>query len=156
MGQRSYDRDSDILRNSMAKKALRVDPLKWRKERRQRNYVCSSYWHRDRYEVGDPLPRRPPQGRQMLLTPEYASCFSKLDGTRQVYPTLLLVLVVCFMYAVISPFIVPAGAIFFGFAYIVYKHQVHLRLLLPVPHPCSPCHLPLDLARGGIEGRSSR
>ncbi|CAN0082613.1 unnamed protein product, partial [Hapterophycus canaliculatus] len=40
-----------------------------------------------------------------------------------VYPTLLLVLVVCFVYAVISPFIVPAGAIFFAFAYLVYKYQ---------------------------------
>ncbi|CAM9961549.1 unnamed protein product, partial [Laminaria digitata] len=36
-----------------------------------------------------------------------------------VYPTLLLVLVVCFIYAVISPFIMPAGAVFFGVAYIV-------------------------------------
>lgn len=42
----------------------------------------------------------------------------------QVYPTLLLVLVVCFVYAVISPFIMPAGGIFFAFAYLVYKHQV--------------------------------
>lgn len=42
----------------------------------------------------------------------------------QVYPTLLLVLVVCFIYAVISPFIMPAGALFFGLAYLVYKYQV--------------------------------
>ncbi|CAM9127762.1 unnamed protein product [Ectocarpus fasciculatus] len=40
-----------------------------------------------------------------------------------VYPTLLLVLVVCFVYAVISPFIMPAGAIFFALAYLVYKYQ---------------------------------
>lgn len=40
------------------------------------------------------------------------------------YPTLLLVLVVCFVYAVISPFIMPAGALFFGLAYLVYKYQV--------------------------------
>ncbi|CAN0195006.1 unnamed protein product, partial [Scytosiphon promiscuus] len=40
-----------------------------------------------------------------------------------VYPTLLLVLVVCFVYAVISPFIVPAGAMFFALAYLVYKYQ---------------------------------
>eukprot|EP00903_Cladosiphon_okamuranus_P018683 g17196.t2 len=40
-----------------------------------------------------------------------------------VYPTLLLVLVVCFVYAVISPFIMPAGALFFGLAYLVYKYQ---------------------------------
>lgn len=44
--------------------------------------------------------------------------------SRQVYPTLLLVLVVCFIYAVISPFIMPAGAIFFSLSYVVYKHQV--------------------------------
>lgn len=42
----------------------------------------------------------------------------------KVYPTLLLVLVVCFIYAVISPFIMPAGAVFFSLAYVVYKHQV--------------------------------
>ncbi|CAN0324336.1 unnamed protein product [Pylaiella littoralis] len=41
-----------------------------------------------------------------------------------VYPTLLLVLVVCFVYAVISPFIMPAGAIFFATSYLVYKYQV--------------------------------
>ena len=46
-----------------------------------------------------------------------------LSPSVQVYPTLLLVLVVCFVYAVISPFIMPAGAIFFGVAYVVYKHQ---------------------------------
>ncbi|CAN0251278.1 unnamed protein product, partial [Ectocarpus sp. 13 AM-2016] len=40
-----------------------------------------------------------------------------------VYPTLLLVLVVCFVYAVISPFIMPAGALFFALAYLVYKYQ---------------------------------
>lgn len=44
--------------------------------------------------------------------------------TNKVYPTLLLVLIVCFVYAVISPFIMPAGALFFGLAYVVYKYQV--------------------------------
>lgn len=42
----------------------------------------------------------------------------------QVYPSLLLVLLVFFMYAVISPFISVASIIFFALAYIVYKHQV--------------------------------
>lgn len=46
------------------------------------------------------------------------------------YPTLLLVLVVCFVYAVISPFIMPAGGVFFAFAYLVYKHQVRASLRL--------------------------
>ncbi|CAM9652095.1 unnamed protein product [Discosporangium mesarthrocarpum] len=41
-----------------------------------------------------------------------------------VYPTLLLVLVICLVYAVISPFIMPVGALFFMVAYLVYKYQV--------------------------------
>ncbi|CAM9540737.1 unnamed protein product, partial [Choristocarpus tenellus] len=41
-----------------------------------------------------------------------------------VYPTLLLVLVVCLLYAVISPVIMPMGALFFAAAHIVYKYQM--------------------------------
>ena len=40
------------------------------------------------------------------------------------YPTQLLVIVICFTYACISPVILPFGAAYFGFAYIIYKQQV--------------------------------
>lgn len=40
------------------------------------------------------------------------------------YPTLLLVIVICFTYASISPIILPFGAIYFLGAMIVYKKQV--------------------------------
>jgi len=40
------------------------------------------------------------------------------------YPTQLLVIVICFTYTCISPVILPVGAIYFGFAFIVYKKQI--------------------------------
>mmetsp|Transcript_10769 Transcript_10769/g.23042 ORF Transcript_10769/g.23042 Transcript_10769/m.23042 type:complete len:1479 (+) Transcript_10769:104-4540(+) len=39
------------------------------------------------------------------------------------YPTQFLVIIICFTYACITPFILPVGAIFFFFALIVYKKQ---------------------------------
>jgi len=39
------------------------------------------------------------------------------------YPTQLLVIVICFTYACISPCILPVGSIYFLFALIVYKKQ---------------------------------
>jgi len=39
------------------------------------------------------------------------------------YPTQLLVIVICFTYACISPVILSFGAIFFGLALLVYKKQ---------------------------------
>lgn len=41
-----------------------------------------------------------------------------------VYPTLLLVLLICFTYSVISPLVMPVGGIFFALAWLVYKYQV--------------------------------
>jgi len=40
------------------------------------------------------------------------------------YPTQLLVIMICFTYACISPIILPVGALYFGMAMIVYKKQV--------------------------------
>lgn len=40
------------------------------------------------------------------------------------YPTQLLVIVICFTYACISPIILPIGSIYFLAALIVYKKQV--------------------------------
>lgn len=40
------------------------------------------------------------------------------------YPTQLLVIVICFTYSVISPVILPIGALYFLGAFIVYKKQV--------------------------------
>jgi len=40
------------------------------------------------------------------------------------YPTQLLVIVICFTYAVISPIILPVGALYFFGALMVYKKQV--------------------------------
>jgi hypothetical protein len=40
------------------------------------------------------------------------------------YPTQLLVIVICFTYACISPIILPVGAAYFLFALVVYKMQV--------------------------------
>lgn len=42
---------------------------------------------------------------------------------RTKYPTQFLVIIICFTYACITPFILPVGAIFFFFALIVYKKQ---------------------------------
>jgi len=46
------------------------------------------------------------------------------------YPNQLLVIVICFTYACISPIILPVGALYFLIALIVYKKQI---LLLYVP-----------------------
>eukprot|EP00581_Thalassiosira_minuscula_P017487 CAMPEP_0183711430 /NCGR_PEP_ID=MMETSP0737-20130205/6933_1 /TAXON_ID=385413 /ORGANISM="Thalassiosira miniscula, Strain CCMP1093" /LENGTH=1006 /DNA_ID=CAMNT_0025939935 /DNA_START=103 /DNA_END=3123 /DNA_ORIENTATION=+ len=40
------------------------------------------------------------------------------------YPNLLLVIVICFVYACISPVILPVGASFFLGAWLVYKNQI--------------------------------
>ena len=40
------------------------------------------------------------------------------------YPTQLLVIVICFTYACISPIILPVGSIYFLCALIVYKKQI--------------------------------
>lgn len=40
------------------------------------------------------------------------------------YPTMLLVIVICFTYACISPIILPVGAFYFLGAFVVYKKQV--------------------------------
>ena len=40
------------------------------------------------------------------------------------YPTQLLVIVICFTYACISPVILPFGASYFGFAYIIHKQHI--------------------------------
>lgn len=40
------------------------------------------------------------------------------------YPSQLLVIVICFTYACISPIILPVGAIYFFLALMVYKKQV--------------------------------
>jgi len=47
------------------------------------------------------------------------------------YPTQLLVVIICFTYAVISPCILPFGAIYFYCALIVYKKQV-LHVYTPI------------------------
>ncbi|CAM9184621.1 unnamed protein product, partial [Phaeothamnion confervicola] len=47
-----------------------------------------------------------------------------------IYPTLLLVLIICLVYALISPFILPVGALYFALATLVYKHQA-LYVYLP-------------------------
>jgi hypothetical protein len=39
------------------------------------------------------------------------------------YPTQFLVITICFTYAIITPVILPVGAIYFFFALLVYKKQ---------------------------------
>ncbi|CAM9482976.1 unnamed protein product, partial [Heterosigma akashiwo] len=46
------------------------------------------------------------------------------------YPNLLYALLIVLVYAVISPLVVPVGAVYFGLALIVYKYQV-LNVYIP-------------------------
>ena len=48
-----------------------------------------------------------------------------LDGGVE-YPNQLLVIVICFTYACISPIILPIGSIYFLTALVVYKNQILL------------------------------
>lgn len=42
------------------------------------------------------------------------------------YPNLLLVITICFVYACISPIILPVGAAFFLCSWLIYKNQILL------------------------------
>jgi hypothetical protein len=39
------------------------------------------------------------------------------------YPTQFLVIIICFTYACITPFVLPVGSVYYFFALLVYKKQ---------------------------------
>jgi len=47
----------------------------------------------------------------------------------RIYPNFLLVIIVCFSYAVIAPVLMAAGVLYFALALVVYKHQFLLVYL---------------------------
>ncbi len=56
------------------------------------------------------------------------------------YPTLLLVIIICFTYASITPIILPFGALYFFGALLVYKKQA-LYTYRPTYERVDPCSL---------------
>jgi hypothetical protein len=66
--------------------------------------------------------------RQKFLTQRELEAVYKKESLQsgEEYPNQLLVIVICFTYACISPIILPIGALYFLAALVVYKKQVLL------------------------------
>jgi hypothetical protein len=76
-----------------------------------------------------------------------------------VYPQALLVFVITLMYSVVSPLILPFGAIYFGMGYLVYKYKLLFGLSAlrrPGRTLCSGADCRLHFLRQSSTSRTSR
>lgn len=79
---------------------------------------------------GEPGPPPAPLNRRQLTASGVSRAdFAELNAPPMlnygtVYPQALLVFVITLMYSVVSPLILPFGAIYFGMGYLVYKYKL--------------------------------